>query len=430
MKIGELKNKKIAIFGFGLEGRSLVQFFLKNKISDIIIYDEKPLSEENLRYLESQCIEYYIGNFGNQDLIEVDVAFRSPGIKKEKLLQVLEDKTKISSLTNVFFANCRGKTIAVTGTKGKSTTVMLVDSIMRSANKKTFVGGNIGKSVLDFVDETTDDSYSILELSSFQLDDLEYGPDVALILPVLIDHLDYHKDESEYLEAKSKIVKNMKSDSLVIAADDKNAKFVTEGFSGTILIVSTSALHNFDELSRELKTPAINIAMAFEFAKSQDIEIDLNAIKKHFIKPQYRIEYVGEALGLKFYNDSASTNPISTIEAMKVMGGRFAIIMGGSSKNLSFRVLAEEIVKNPNAERVYLIGQTAREIKSELEKAGFLKPIKNLETLEKVFADIAREKHNFDEMLFSPASASFDQYKNYRERGISFTKLVDSLKVQ
>ena len=303
MKINDLLGKNIAIFGFGVEGRSLSDYLSRKGIKKVTIYDE------NNSGTDSSEIRFISGKFEDQNLGDVDVAFHSPGIRTDRLREILPKAAKITTLTNLFFANHLGKIIAITGTKGKSTTSTLVGAILTKAGFETFVGGNIGKSLLDFIDQTTDDSYSVIELSSFQLQDIEYGPDIAVILPIFIDHLDYHKDEEEYHSAKSKIVEHMK-DGLVIYSPDDTTKKIISNYTGKKVEIDTSIFPDLERMSINLKTPQVNLAAALTLARELDIKPDLRNLSENFIKPQFRIEPVGTAYGKIFYNDSASTNPI------------------------------------------------------------------------------------------------------------------------
>jgi len=419
MKINDLQGKNIAIFGFGVEGQSLSNYLSRKGIIEVKIYDE------NKSGTDSSGVKFIPGKFEDQDLSTVDVAFHSPGVRTDRLKKILPKTAKITTLTNLFFANHLGKIIAITGTKGKSTTSTLIGTILNKAGFKTFIGGNIGKSLLDFIDQTTDDSYSVIELSSFQLQDIEYGPDIAVILPIIIDHLDYHKDEEEYHSAKSKIVEYMK-DGLVIYSPDDTTNKIISSYTGKKVEINTSIFPDLEKMSINLKTPKVNLAAALTLAKELDIKPDLRDLSENFIKPQFRIEPVGTAYGKIFYNDSASTNPISTLAAMGVMDGKYALILGGSSKNLNYNVLAEKIKNDQRVAKVFLIGETGGEIADELANAD--SSVKILETgnIQNTFDEIAKDNDDYSSVLFSPASASFDQFKNYRDRGDIFTRLVQS----
>jgi len=450
MRLQDLLNKKIAIFGYGAEGKSLAEYLSSHGIKDFVVFDER--INEGPRLVA--------GPFKKESFVDIDVAFRSPGIDPQSVHDLVPEGTKITSLTNLFFANHRGKIVAVTGTKGKSTTVSLVAQILKQNGLKYFVGGNIGTPPLEYLDETTDDSYSILELSSFQTEDLEYAPDYAVYLPISSDHLDFHenqgkhfnvhKSQESYISAKGQLAKGMKGNSLIIAyvseqvisaiADSAAKKiffsdaplesgcFLLGEKIRCILEGKESEFDNVRALSCEKKVPAVNVLAAVTFGRALDMRIDIEAMLNDLKKLPYRIEFVGEANSVKFYNDSAATNPVSTIAAMKTMADKYVLICGGSRKGLNFDELAKEAIKDRNLTKIYLYGQTAEEIADELDEADFQKPIEKRKNLEEAMRDVVASPGDFQSVLFSPASASFDQFKNYLERGKKFEVIVKNLK--
>jgi len=437
----------VAIFGFGVEGQSLAWYLLKHNVGDLVIFDEGELSRSATSELKARGVIFQQGPFEKQNLRRVTLAFRSPGIQRARLKKILPSSAVISSLNNVFFAQAKGQIIAVTGTKGKSTTVKLLEAILKAAGKKVFVGGNIGRSTLDFVDGTNDDSISLVELSSFQLEDLKRSPHVAVILPVIVDHLDYHQNLDEYLRAKAAITKYSGEDDLIIVADQANALKIAALGKGKKYIFSARAVEQgchlsagaascrgggarkvfpgLTELSRLEKIPVVDLLAAVTCAFALGFDFSLEKAMKRFEKLPLRLEFSGEKNGVKYYNDSASTNPVSTIAAMETMTGPYALIMGGSSKNLSFRSLAKAAQRDRNLQAVYLCGATGEQIERELIQAGFAREIVRKKTLAEVLVEIQKKQSpSFQAVLFSPASASFDQFKNYRERGKVFNELL------
>jgi len=449
MKLEDVIDKKIGIFGYGTEGRALFEYLSSHGAKDITIFDEN-VDEGHPALVK--------GPFRAENCEAIEIAFRSPGINPQSLQEIIPQSAAITSLTNLFFSNRRGKIVAVTGTKGKSTTVGLVAQILKQNGSKHFVGGNIGKAPLDFLDETADDTYSVLELSSFQTEDLESAPDIAIILPISADHLDYHisqgehfnvhKSHEEYLKAKGQLVINMADDSLIVAYDDENvgeivspsaarkvnfdlvksetaACFLEEGKAKCSLDSRTAEYEGIDELSQQNKVPAVNILAAITFGFALDLKVDAKLMLSTFERLPFRIELVGKSDSITFYNDSAATNPVSAIAAMKTMTEDYVLICGGSSKGLSFKELAETAKQDQKLIKVFLFGQTAGEINSDLKLAGFQKPIVLKENLGEVMDEIKKAPDGAKAVLFSPASASFDQFKNYRQRGEYFNSLVE-----
>ena len=456
MKKEQLLGKKIGIFGFGAEGESLLDYFIRHSISDVVVLDEGGLSDEKIDKIKQSRAKLILGEFRKENCLNIDIAFRSPGLKFEKIKNLLPEGIQISSLTNLFFAEHKGKIVAVTGTKGKSTTVGLIAEVLKQNGVPYFIGGNIGVSPLGFVDETNENTISVLELSSFQLEDLQYAPDVAVILPLYLDHLDYHQHqgisanyhskEEDYLNAKGRIVENMKTDGLIVAYDAPNIQQIISqspamkiNFSEKsvergcffqdedIKCVNFNGEKKFSEIlkvSKQHKIIPINTLAAMTFAYVLGLEVDIQGLFTSYKKLPYRIEKIGEIGGIQYFNDSAATNPISTIEAMGTMDDKYALIMGGSSKDLRFNNLAKEAAKDSNLVKIFLIGQTADEIENELKIAQFRGLILRKKDLKEVISGIRGGEGLYKNVLFSPASASFDQFKNYKDRGEAFNNLV------
>jgi len=438
----EIIAKKIGVFGYGVEGRSIVNFLTLRGAKNIKVFDEK----EILNRVKSGRVLYYCGPFENQNYEGIELAFRSPGVKVQKLRAVLPGRIKISSSTNLFFTLAKGKKIIITGTKGKSTTASIIYKILKDNKFDVYLGGNVGNSLLDFVDKLKDESYTIAELSSFQLQDFEGIADYCVFLPILIDHLDYHQNFNEYLQAKIQAMEGMRENSLIILPFDKLSNKLIKNKKAKYFYYSTSEIKNgcylykadcicrngmhvsaikeLEALSQQYKIPIVNLLAAIALLFRLHLNIDLRNNLKEFNKPQYRIEKIATSSGIEFLNDSASTNPVSTIEALKLITEPVIVIMGGSSKNLNYHDLAR-VLKNSKAVRsVFLIGETADEIEKTLSNINFEKKILKKNNLDEVFEDLVLSEKDYRSVLFSPASASFDQYQNYKDRGEAFTKLV------
>jgi UDP-N-acetylmuramoylalanine--D-glutamate ligase len=455
MKLSDLKDKKIGIFGFGQEGQALFKYLTRHSIGRITVFDETDLPAEKRFLVESGKADLICGKFEKPKCADIDVAFRSPGLKRDKIQALLRPDAVLSSLINLFCGEHKGRIVAVTGTKGKSTTVGLISEILKQNSVKYFVGGNIGNPPIEFLDETTEDSISVLELSSFQLEDFDGKSDVAIILPIFPDHLDYHQNqgetfnfhnsEAEYFIAKSQIIKNMDHNSLIIAFDREDirrminasaAKKILFGRSGVGAgcflkgvdvicedLAKSATFKDIQILCHNNKVPITNALAAITFAFSQNLNIE-SSVFENFKKLPFRIELVGEVKNIKYYNDSAATNPISTIAAMETMTEPYALIMGGSSKGLSFDEFANIAKKQEHLKKVFLFGQTANEIQASLIKADFASPVIKMQNLANIISAVKEDNSGSKSVLFSPASASFDQFANYKQRGEHFNGLV------
>jgi UDP-N-acetylmuramoylalanine--D-glutamate ligase len=436
-------TKKIGIFGYGLEGKSLVLYLQKHGARNITVFDERDIELEE----RVEGPRYICSDFGKNSY-DIELAFRSPGVKLDRLIEILGDRIKISSATNLFFELSKGKKIIVTGTKGKSTTVAIVEKVLKSNGFTVYAGGNIGKCPLDFMDELDERCYTIVELSSFQLQDFSGKANYYVFLPILADHLDYHKSFEEYFQAKKEAISSADRESVIILHKDELSDRLVSGFQGKILYYAVSSefaengcfqdslnckcrdegreleIENTLVLSRDKKIPVIDLIASVTLFFKMGLEINLKKILEDFDKPKYRVEFIGNFSGIDFYNDSASTNPISTIEALRLIDKPLVLIAGGSDKGLDYRSLALEATKNSLLKKIFLFGQTAESIKKILEDHKFQGKIICKDKLEDVLRTLSESLTGFGSVLFSPASASFDQFESYKNRGQIFEELV------
>ena len=436
-------RKKIGIFGYGLEGKGLVSYLLKHGARNITVFDERIIKAEE----RIEGLQYIYSDFEKNDY-DIDLAFRSPGIKLDRLNKILKGKVEISSATNLFFELAKGRKIIVTGTKGKSTTVAIIERVLKLSGLSVYTGGNMGKSPLDFIDELDKSCYTIVELSSFQLQDFKGRADYYVFLPISADHLDYHRDFEEYLQAKKKAVSSSNSQSVIILQKDELSGSLTSGVQGQFLYYSLSRdliekgcfqdgpdckcqdenekleVRNILGLSQDKKIPLVNLVASSALFFKMKLKVDLKKALEDFDKPEFRVEFIGNFSGVDIYNDSASTNPISTIEALHLMNRPLALIVGGSDKGLDYCPLVSEIAGSDLLKRVYLFGQTGKSINKLLQDRGSQGKALYRETLEDILKDLSESPKDFGNLLFSPASASFDQFRNYQHRGQVFEELV------
>lgn len=448
MNLEDIYQSRLAILGFGVEGQALARFFISKGVSSFTVFDEKEPSSEAAKAIGAATVELKIGPFEQQDLSAFDYVFRSPGINLRRI-KTLVDEEKITSATDLFLSSCQARTIGITGTKGKTTTAKMIEKILILNDKKVFVGGNIGVVPLDYLDEITSNDYVVLELSSFQLEDISVSPSMAVILPISSDHLDYHRDVEEYALAKSNICKYQEASDRVIFYDEgKSAQIALQSqaqktsFSDqhntsdcfirgeSIVCTRSTAEEIFDEAihySNQCKIPIVNILAAVSFAWSLNLKLSLADLFEGFKKMPYRIELVGEFDGVRFYNDSASTNPVSAIAAVQTFAEPYFLIAGGSSKGLNYDGLAQILSRDESLTGVYLSGQTANEIARSLKSAGYSGDLIISDSLANSLRALWPKKNKVKAVLFSPASASFDQFKNYKDRGEAFNQLIKSL---
>jgi len=479
MNLKDLQNKKICILGWGLENQALVRFLLKKKIDcEITICDRKKVRTQNFAFpprkikfpprkikFPPRKIAWRLGKNYDKNLSNFDIIFRSPGyplckLSHPNLLLIRRGNKReryplISSPMKLFFPLCPTKNIiGVTGTKGKGTTVSLIYQILKAGKKRVWLGGNIGIAPFEFIDEIKKNDWVVLELSSFQLEDMEVSPRIAVITNFTREHLapadpnnpNFHKTMADYWKAKSNIFRWQKKNDKVIlskklevrikkykfknkiytfSAFDKNAdsyfinnhriQLLTSNFS---LLTSLLGEHNKE-----------NVAAAVAVAKAVGVKNEI--IKKavaRFKGLEHRLELVKTVKGIRYYNDSFATTPESAIIALKSFAEPIILLAGGADKKSDFRKLAKEIKKRTKFV-VLLKGKATPRIKKELLKAGY--PKSKMKLVYNIKEAIKTARKNFvpgNIVLLSPACASFGMFKNYKERGEKFKQEVKKIK--
>lgn len=348
---------------------------------------------------------------------------------------------------------CPCKIVGVTGSDGKTTTTSLIYDILTSAGYHTFLGGNIGTPLFTKLEEIKPEDIVVLELSSFQLMGMEVSPDIAVITNITPNHLNIHKDYEEYIEAKKNIFKYQNENGIVILNYDneitrkckEEAKGKVIFFSGKQkldngFIVDNKVIKECEDKIRKhiLNANEVilrgehnyeNIATAIAATKTLvDIETAVKAVKE-FKPVEHRLEFVREINDVKWYNDSVSSSPTRTIAGLNSFDEDIVLIAGGYDKNLDYTPIAKPIVEN--VKTLILLGQTSGKIfdcvKEELENQNKELPIYMCETLEETVSLANKVAKKGQIVLFSPASASFDLFKNFADRGNQFKNLVDKL---
>ncbi|MBM7550595.1 UDP-N-acetylmuramoyl-L-alanine--D-glutamate ligase [Peptoniphilus gorbachii] len=437
-----LENKNILIMGFGVTGKSSLKFLREFPVK-IYIYDKK-IDLQSLKVDEDFII------FKDEDLDKIDLIVKSPGIYPFDDLLVKAREKNIEIISDIELSYRYLKTdnvVAVTGTNGKTTTTTIVGDILKR-KAKTFVVGNIGRGILEITKEAKKDDFVVIEASSFQLEDtIKFKPHIALLTYVTSDHLDWHKTTENYVNAKFKIFANQDEDDFAILNyEDRNlAKkhnikaqkyyFSMEKISERGSYFEDGKIYYNDGKSTEeildvkdLKIPGVhnikNVMAAIIIAKL--FGIDSNTIKRSissFTGVEHRIEFVRELNGVKYYNDSKGTNPDSTEVAIAAMDGDVILIAGGYDKNSNFDNLIEK--SKDKLKTVILLGETADKISNSCKKSDVeFYIVKDLNKAVELAKKLAVKG---EDVLLSPACASWDMYSNYEARGRHFKDLVREL---
>ena len=424
----------------------------------VTVFDEKEKEEVPRKLLER--LDKYEANafFGKncfENLKKFDIIFRSPSClpTRKELVEEKENGAIITSEIEMLMKIAPCKIIGVTGSDGKTTTTSLIYSILKKAGYNTYLGGNIGIPLFTKIDEMRPDDILVLELSSFQLMGMKISPNISVITNITPNHLNIHKDYQEYIDAKKNIFKYQnENDYLILNYDNeitrtckKEAKSKVIYFSSKEkldngFIVDNSIIKECEDGIRKhlLDTKEVllrgthnyeNIATALAATKTlvnQDIAIE--AVKE-FKAVEHRLEFVREIDNVKWYNDSVSSSPTRTIAGLNSFDEDIVLIAGGYDKNLDYTPIAKPILKK--VKTLILLGATSGKIfnavKDEEEKEKKHIDIYMSDNLEQAINLAKKYSKPNEVVLFSPASASFDMFKNFAERGNIFKNLVNKL---
>ena len=454
----ELVPEPVEIVGGGLEGQSSARFLLGAGFERVTLRDRNPQTP-----VPEGC-DSRLGPEYLADLPSRGTVIRSAGVRSDlpELAEFQERGGRILSQLHVFlglFQGVRGGRVAgVTGTFGKGTVTTFLSLMLERAGIAHAVGGNIGTPMLDLLAREALPGLAVLELSSFQLSDLApvrgleriapeaFAPRVGVCGRVTIEHLDWHRDQTEYWNAKARLCEEQTpSDHAVYLSDDAGSIFVglagsaighPVGKDGELVPGRESVLDaSGHEIlrRRDMRVPGAfqltNAALALAAARilGAPEEACVEAAVR-FEGLVHRLQFAGERDGRRFYNDSYATRPEATLAAVEALSGSpLALILGGSDKGIDFSELAAGLKECPDIACVALIGATAGRLREALESAGVGFPLRDHATMEGAFEDCRGAVPSGGAVLLSPACASFGLFRNYKERGERFLELVRSL---
>ena len=451
----KLKNQKIAVIGLGVSNIPLIDY-LYQKNANVTVFDdreEEKLEQNVINKIKDYGFKFYLGKGNLNNLKGFDLIFRSPSCLPTKP-ELIEEKNRGAIVTTeieqlIKMAPC--KIIGVTGSDGKTTTTTLTYEILKNAGYKVYLGGNIGIPLFTKLSEIEPDDIIVLELSSFQLMGMEISPEIAGITNITPNHLNIHKDYQEYIDAKKNIFKYQDENGvLVLNADNDITNSCRDEANGKVIMFSSTKKlengfivdngiikecedgirrHIIDTKDLKLKGEHNfqNICTALALTKGLvDIDKAVDTIKE-FSGVHHRLELVRVIDGVEWYNDSASTSPTRGISALNAFDNKeIVLIAGGADKNLDYTPIGRPIVENVRC--LILIGQTANKIyeavKKELELQNKNLDIHMCESFKQSLDFAKRVAKSGQIVLFSPASTSFDMFKDMYDRGDRFKEYV------
>ena len=422
-----LRGKRILILGFGREGKSSLAFLRKymphavvgvadrneSAFKDLTINPNNPISSSNPKL--------YFGDNYFDAINDYDIVIKTPGISlKDKDI----DLSKITSQTDLFLEEFHNQIIGITGTKGKSTTSTLIYHLLKESGKDAILAGNIGIPIFDIIEKINNKSIIVFELSAHQLQFIHRSPHIGILLNVFEEHLDHFGTFKAYRDAKLNIIRKMGDKDFAVTNDE----FCYE--ADKVMVHSLNYQYydfgvNWDDVPLKGDHNRLNIKAALCAIHAFGIPVDDVISYLYTFKPlEHRQELVGTFGGVTFYNDSISTIPQAAIAAMQTIKNVTFLLLGGFDREIDYTPLIKYLVEHP-VEHILYTGKAGKRMFDMLQNAGYQGYIKNFKDLNAAFEIIKSLSKNGDVCLLSPAAASYDQYKNFEERGRIFKDLAN-----
>ena len=454
-KLDEFKynvaGKNITVIGIGISNLPLIKY-LVSLGANVTACDRRSAEDlgENYTELEKLGVKFNLGD-GYLNNLSGDMIFKTPGMRYDvpELLKAKENGSIVTSEMEVFFEVCPSHIIAVTGSDGKTTTTTLIHKMMTDAGYKTWLGGNIGNPLLTDTEKMKENDWVILELSSFQLHTMRKSPEIAVITNISPNHLDMHKDYKEYIDAKKNIMLYQnEGDTLIVNADNQVTADIGKSANGAVKYFSRNGMADVyldgniikrgivEILNiKDIKIPGMHNVenyMAAIAAVSGLVSKDvIENVAKTFGGVEHRIELVRTLDGVKYYNSSIDSSPNRTINTLRVFPNKVIMIAGGKDKGIPYDEIGPALAEHVKV--LILIGATSDKIQEALDAE--INKTENGKDIEVIRAtsyedavNTARSKaHDGDVVLLSPASTSFDMFRNFEERGNLFKKIVNEL---
>jgi UDP-N-acetylmuramoylalanine--D-glutamate ligase len=451
----KLEGKKTLVLGAGKSGVASAGF-LARRGAVVALYDKKPIEEwtEEARSLKNEKIGLLDGQIPSWLLDQIDLVVISPGVPTNTVPARYVDRKdgEVIGEVELAYRFLKGRIVGITGSNGKTTTTTLIGELLKNAGIETEVGGNIGTPLVTLVEISTDKTWTVCELSSFQLETIrDFRPNVAVALNVTPNHLDRYDLFSDYAAAKHRLFMNQTAeDTAILNADDEITASWANGLKAKARFFSVKKeldeglfLRGRDLVCRDdgkekvlttrdeiflrglhnVENVLASLAVGLACGASPD---SMRETVKNFKGVEHRIEFVAEIEGVKFYNDSKATSVDATQKALEALAeedGKIVLILGGRGKNAPYAPLADLIKEN--VRKLVLIGEDASNIENQLK--DFAEIVRAESVPDAVLKGFQAAEKN-DSILLAPACASFDMFKNFEERGIVFKKAIYSFK--
>lgn len=449
-----IKNKHVAIVGIGISNTPLINFLLKFGCK-ITLFDRRNIEEftrEEIKNFNKLNIKFVFGNNYLNYIKGFDYIFKTPSIRSD--IYELEEARKrgsiITSEIEELLKYCPSKVYGVTGSDGKTTTTTILYNLLKNAGYKTWLGGNIGIPLFEKIEQMDESHKVVLELSSFQLMNIETSPDISIITNISPNHLDYHKSMEEYIDCKKNIFKfQNENNTLILNSDcditnsfEDNIKSKIRRFTlnkpNNIYIVENGAYVKEDELyvlnqrmfsKKDMKIKGDHNLANFAAAILSTIpEVNTSIIRdfaKTFQGVTHRNEFVDNVNGIEFYNDSIASTPTRTLATLSCFDQKVILICGGYDKNISYAPLLKGADK---IKKLYIIGATQKKIFNIFKQLDSDIEMFLFDNFKELIISAYKNANEGDIILLSPASASFDMFKDFNDRGNQFKNIVKSLK--
>lgn len=452
----ELSEKKVLVMGAAKSGVASSRF-LKKQNAVVALYDKKPLEEwtDEARSLKDEGIGLVTGEVPMWLLDQLDLVVMSPGVPTKIIPARYADRAGAEVIGEVELAYrfMRGRIVAITGSNGKTTTTSLIGELLKDGGLQTQVGGNIGTTLVSMIETSSEDGWTVAELSSFQLETIvDFHPNVAIVLNVTPNHMDRYDYLTDYAAAKHRIFRNQTNEDVAILnADDEIVSSWASGLKAHVVLFSTrreleeglflrgrelvcktkeaeKVLLTRDDMNLRGQHNVENVLAALAAGLACGVSPDsMRETIRHFKAVEHRLEFVAEIEGVKFYNDSKATSVDATLKALEALSeeeGKIVLILGGRGKKAPYSPLIP-LIKS-NVRKLVLIGEDADTIESELKTIVEIIKASDMNNAVRCSFENAEQG---DMVLLSPACASFDMFKSFEHRGEEFKKAVKQLAI-